>query len=189
MSNQEKIGRYEIERELGRGGMAVVYLAHDPLIGRQVAIKVLPRQFTFDPQFIRRFRQEARLIATLEHPAIVPIYDFGEDDDQPYLVMRFMTGGSLRQRMGQGPLPVAEIERILARLAPALDKAHQARIIHRDLKPDNILFDGDNLPYLADFGIARLAEATQTMTIIGTPAYMSPEQWEGSTGLAGAGVS
>jgi eukaryotic-like serine/threonine-protein kinase len=165
--------------------MAMVYLAHDPLMDRQVAVKVLPRQFTFDPNFRSRFQREAKIIARLEHPAIVPVYDFGEYDDQPYLVMRYMAGGSLRQRLKDGPLPLDEVARLYGRLAPALDKAHRQNIIHRDLKPDNVLFDDEGLPYLADFGIARLAEASQTMTVAGTPAYMSPEQVHGKRRIDG----
>ena len=172
-----KIGRYEIERELGRGGMAVVLLARDPAMKRQVAVKVLPRQFTFDPQFRARFQREAEVIAALEHPAIVPIYDFGEYDDQPYIVMRYMPGGSLADRLKRGALPLAEAARIFTRLASALDEAHARGIIHRDLKPGNILFDQRGDPYISDFGIAKLAETSTTFTgsaIIGTPAYMSP---------------
>jgi hypothetical protein len=178
----ERIGRYEIERELGRGGMAVVYLARDPAMKRQVAVKVLPRQFTFDPQFRARFQREAEVIAALEHPHIVPIYDFGEHDDQPFIVMRYMPGGSLTDRLTQGPLPVAEAGRIIASLASALDEAHSKGIIHRDLKPGNILFDHHDEPFISDFGIAKLSEATAALTgtgIVGTPAYMSPEQARG----------
>src|SRR3989304_1924561 len=120
----QRIGRYEIERELGRGGMAIVYLARDPLIKRQVAVKVLPRQFTFDPQFRARFQREAEAVAALEHPAIVPIYDFGEADDQPFLVMRYMPGGSLLDRLRLGPLGLPDTAQIVGRLADALDEAH-----------------------------------------------------------------
>jgi eukaryotic-like serine/threonine-protein kinase len=182
---QEQIGRYEIRRELGRGGMATVYLALDPNIRRQVAIKVLPRQFTHDPKYLARFQQEAETIAALEHPAIVPIYDFGEYNDAPFLVMRYMSGGTLRDRLKGEPLPLDEIAAILQRVAPALDYAHEGGVIHRDLKPANILFDHMGNSYLADFGIARLAEASQTMTMIGTPAYMSPEQVESQVKLDG----
>lgn len=184
MKAGQAIGRYEIIKEIGRGGMAVVYLALDPYMQRQVAIKVLPRQFTFESQFRERFMREAQMIAALEHPAIVPVYDFGEHDDQPFLVMRYMAGGSLRQRLN-GSLPFAQTEQILQRLAPALDRAHQRGIIHRDLKPENVLFDEEDRAYLSDFGIARMAEATQTMTIVGTPAYMSPEQVQGDQKLDG----
>lgn len=180
--NPEKIGRYEIKAELGRGGMATVYRAYDPRFEREVAIKVLPREMLHDPQFRTRFEREAKTIALLEHPVIVPVYDFGEEDGQPYFVMRFMTGGSLADRLKQGPLSIQEAARIFARLAPALDTAHARGIIHRDLKPANILFDQYNEPYISDFGIAKLTESQVSVTgsgIVGTPAYMSPEQAQG----------
>ena len=180
----QQIGRYQIKRELGQGGMATVYLAFDSLFERQVAIKVLPRQFTEDPRSLQRFEQEAKTVAALEDAAIVPVYDFGQDEGWPYLVMRYMSGGTLGERIGKGqPLGLEEVSRILNRLAPALDLAHEKGIIHRDLKPDNVLFDGRGQPYLADFGIAQLAEATHTVTMRGTPAYMSPEQVEGKQKL------
>jgi len=178
-----KIGRYNIKSELGRGGMATVYHAYDPRFERDVAIKVLPHAFLHDPQFRTRFEREAKMIALLEHPAIVPVYDFGEQDGQPYIVMRYMAGGSLADRLKQGPVPLDETSRIITRLAPALDAAHARGIIHRDLKPGNILFDQYGNAFLSDFGIARLAQqqgATITGTaILGTPAYMSPEQVQG----------
>ena len=159
MLDLERIGRYKINRELGRGGMATVYLAHDPRFERDVAIKVLPRQFTHDPRFLARFEREAKTIAALEHPAIVPVYDFGEHDDAPFLVMRYMAGGSLRRRMQGEPLPLPEIKRIVERLAPALDKAHGRGVVHRDLKPANILVCRDEqgllTPVVMDFGVAR----------------------------------
>lgn len=125
-------GRYSIERELGRGGMATVYLAHDPNFGRNVALKVLAATFLHDPMFRARFDREAHIIARLEHPAIVPVYDFGEEAGQPYLVMRYMPGGSLEDRLAKGPLPVEECLRILQQLGPALDEAHRRGVIHRD---------------------------------------------------------
>jgi len=152
--NPQTLGRYEIRHELGRGGMAIVYLGYDPQIEREVAIKVLPRQFSFDPQFEARFQREVRAIAKLEHGAIVPVYDFGEVDDQPFIVMRYMSGGSLAARLRGGHLELPEAARILARIAPALDRAHAQAIIHRDLKPGNILFDREGEAYLSDFGIA-----------------------------------
>ena len=177
-----KIGRYEVIRELGQGGMAMVYLARDPFIKRQVAVKVLPRQFTFDPEFRARFQREAEIIATLEHLAIVPVYDFGEEEDQPFIVMRHMAGGSLADLLSKGPLPVAEIAAMFERLGSALDHAHRLGVIHRDIKPGNILFDAQHFSYLSDFGISKIAEATASLTgtgLIGTPAYMSPEQAQG----------
>ncbi|MGH2619611.1 MAG: serine/threonine-protein kinase, partial [Anaerolineales bacterium] len=186
--NPKTLGRYEIRHELGRGGMAIVYLGYDPRIEREVAIKVLPRQFSFDPQFEARFQREVRAIASLEHGAIVPVYDFGEVDDQPFIVMRYMSGGSLAGRLTSGKLLLPEAARILARIAPALDRAHEQGIIHRDLKPGNILFDQEGEAYLSDFGIAKLADTTAAYTgsaLIGTPAYMSPEQARGEGNVDG----
>jgi len=180
----KKFGRYEIKAEIGRGGMATVYHAHDPLFDREVALKVLPREMLHDPQFRTRFEREAKTIAMLEHPAIVPVYDFGEEDGQPFFVMRYMTGGSLADKMKNGPLPVQEVAHLMTRLAPALDEAHAKGIIHRDLKPGNILFDQYGEPYISDFGIAKITEAQTNVTgsaIVGTPAYMSPEQGRGES--------
>ncbi len=180
----QKIGRYQIQGELGRGGMAVVYRAYDPLFEREVAVKVLPTSFTEDPQFRKRFEREARIVAKLEHPAIVPVYDVGEEDGQPFFVMRYMSGGSLADRLKKGPLSLQEALRLLEHLAPALDEAHRKGIVHRDLKPANILFDASGLPYLSDFGIAKIVSGSQQTTltgdlIVGTPAYISPEQAKG----------
>jgi serine/threonine protein kinase len=178
----KKFGRYEIKGEIGRGGMATVYHAYDPRFEREVALKVLPREMLHDVQFRVRFEREAKTIAMLEHPAIVPVYDFGEEDGQPYFVMRYMTGGSLSDRMKKGAMTLAEAARIVGHIAPGLDEAHSKHIVHRDLKPGNILFDQFNEPYISDFGIAKLAEAQTNVTgsaIVGTPAYMSPEQAQG----------
>jgi serine/threonine protein kinase len=178
----QKFGRYEIKAEIGRGGMATVYHAYDPRFEREVAIKVLPHEMLHDVQFRTRFEREAKTIAMLEHPAIVPVYDFGEEDGQPYFVMRYMTGGSLSDRMKKGPLTIQDAAHIFTQIAPALDDAHHKGIIHRDLKPGNILFDQFNEPYISDFGIAKLAESQTNVTgsaIVGTPAYMSPEQAQG----------
>ncbi|MEW5985931.1 MAG: serine/threonine-protein kinase [Chloroflexota bacterium] len=175
----QMIGRYEVKMELARGGMAAVLLAYDPRFERDVAIKLLPREFLHESTFRARFEREAKLIAALEHPAIVPVYDYGEADGQPFLVMRHMAGGSLTNRIQKGPMPASEVAAILQRIGAALDHAHSKGIIHRDLKPSNILFDQFGLAYLSDFGIARLAESSTTLTgaaWLGTPAYMSPEQ-------------
>ncbi|MEI6291286.1 MAG: WD40 repeat domain-containing serine/threonine protein kinase [Chloroflexota bacterium] len=180
---EQKIGRYEIKSELGRGGMATVYRAYDPRFEREVAIKVLPRELLHDPQFRVRFEREAKTIAALEHPAIVPVYDVGDEDGQPYFVMRCMTGGSLADTIGQGPMQLGSAARIMERIAPAMDEAHSKGIVHRDLKPGNILFDRGGEPYVSDFGIAKMTQSQGTTVtggvIIGTPAYMSPEQAQG----------
>lgn len=184
----DRVGRYELVSELARGGMATVYLAHDPRFNRQVAIKILPRAFTHDAQFMGRFHQEAEAVASLEHQYVVPVYDFGEEDGQPYLVMRYMAGGSLSQRIRRGPMPVREALRVLRPIAEALDYAHTRGIVHRDVKPANILFDSSGGAYLSDFGIAKLSEATSSFTgnaSIGTPAYMSPEQIRGGAPIDG----
>jgi serine/threonine-protein kinase len=179
----QKIGRYEIKSELGRGGMATVYKAYDPRFEREVALKVLPREMLHDAQFRVRFEREAKTIALLEHPAIVPVYDVGEEDGQPYFVMRYMVGGSLADRIKQGSLSLSAASALMNRLASALDEAHLKGIIHRDLKPGNILFDRQGEPYISDFGIAKSSNpGAATVTggaIIGTPAYMSPEQAQG----------
>jgi hypothetical protein len=184
-----KFGRYEIKSEVARGGMATVYHAYDPSFERDVAIKVLPQAFLHDPQFRVRFEREAKVIARIEHPAIVPVYDFGEEQAQPFIVMRFMSGGSLTDRLEHGSIPLAETAKTINRLAPALDAAHQRNVIHRDLKPGNVLFDQYGNAFLSDFGIAHLTgETGPTLTgstILGTPSYMSPEQIQGEKNLDG----
>ncbi len=177
-----QIGRYKIKSELGRGGMATVYLAYDPSFDRDVALKVLPREMLYDPQFRARFEREIKTAAGLEHPAIVPVYDVGEDGGQPYFVMRLMTGGSLADMISKGRIEIEEAARIISRIAQGLYHAHRKGVIHRDLKPDNILFDDNGDPFISDFGVARLAESGGSLTgsgVIGTPAYMSPEQARG----------
>ena len=169
--------------------MSTVYLAHDPHFERDVAIKLLPLELLHQLTFRRRFEQEAKVVAALDHPAIVPVYDFGEADGQPYLVMRFMTGGSLSDRLKHGPLSLPEASAIISQLAPALDEVHAHGIVHRDLKPSNILFDQRGKPFISDFGTAKLQDAqtklTETGGAVGTPAYMSPEQIQGEYDLDG----
>lgn len=135
----QSIGRYQILRELGQGGMATVYLARDPHFERQVAVKVLSRYLLQDSTFRARFQREAKIIAALEHPAIVPVHDYGEHDEQPFLVMRYMPGGSLAHRVARERLLLKDVAAIFNRLAAALDIAHQRGLVHRDLKPSNIL--------------------------------------------------
>jgi serine/threonine protein kinase len=170
--------RFEIRAEIGYGGMARVYQAHDPQTDRLVAVKVLPPEYLNDLGFRARFEREAELIAGLEHECIVPVYEYGTHESQPYIVMQFMPSGSLAKRLLQGPLSPEETLLVLKRVAAALDYAHNHGIIHRDLKTSNILFDRELQAYLADFGIALRSEATweRNLAISGTPAYMSPEQ-------------
>lgn len=182
----EKIGRYEIRAELGRGGMATVYHGYDPRFEREVAVKVLPSELLHsDPQFKLRFEREAKIIAQLEHPSIVPVYDVGDEGGQPYFVMRYMNGGSLSERIKAKVMSIEEAAKILGQIAPGLDEAHSKGIVHRDLKPSNILFDAKGTPYISDFGIAKLSQAQASSVtgsaIIGTPAYMAPEQASGET--------
>ncbi len=164
--------------------MATVYRAYDPNFRREVAVKVLPANLLSQADLRARFQREAETIAALEHPAIVPVYDFGEDEasQQPYIVMRLMSGGSLADRLHGGPLAPAETLRLYRQLAPALDRAHARGVVHRDLKPGNVLFDDGNNAYIADFGLAKLTDATTMLSatgMMGTPAYMSPEQARG----------
>ena len=182
----EKIGRYEIRAELGRGGMATVYHGYDPRFEREVAVKVLPSELLHsDPQFKLRFEREAKIIAQLEHPSIVPVYDVGDEGGQPYFVMRYMNGGSLSERIKAKTMSIEESAKILGQIAPGLDEAHSKGIVHRDLKPSNILFDSKGTPYISDFGIAKISRAQVSNVtgsgIIGTPAYMAPEQASGET--------
>jgi len=181
----DKVGRYKIKSELGRGGMATVYRAFDPISNREVAIKILPRELLNNLVTRARFKRELKLVASLEHPAIVPVYDVGgEDDHQPYFVMRYMSGGSLSDMIKKGKFSLRDAALIVERLAAALDHAHAKGIIHRDITPDNVLFDSSNNPYLSDFGIAKVTESLISATgqeVLGTPAYLSPEQALGET--------
>ncbi|MBN2471098.1 MAG: protein kinase [Anaerolineae bacterium] len=174
---------YAILRELGRGGMATVYLARQQSMDRLVAVKVISQVYSQDPAFRARFDQEARTIARLEHPHILPVIEYGEEDFGAFLVMRFVDGGTLEQRLEDGPLRLSAARDMLARIASALDYAHGKGVVHRDLKPANILLDEVDNPYLTDFGIAKLLQSSQQLTrtgaAVGTPAYMAPEQWKG----------
>jgi serine/threonine-protein kinase len=184
----KSIGRYRIVENLGSGGMAVVYLAVDTAFDRQVAVKILPSNLCTEEDNRERFRREARSIAGLEHAAVVPVYDYGEESGQPYLVMRYMPGGSLKDRLSRSRLPLAPIGAILTRISAALDKAHAKGMIHRDIKPANILFDLEENAYIADFGLVKLLEASSQLTqseFFGTPAYTSPEQARGEKTIDG----
>jgi serine/threonine-protein kinase len=184
------IGRYTIIRPLGAGGMADVYLARDPQLNREVALK-MPALERPSPDALARFRVEARAVARLEHAAIVPLYEYGDHEGRPFLVMRYMHGGSLADRIDQRRATLAEAVAVVDQIAAALDYAHAQGVIHRDVKPGNILFDDAGAAYLTDFGIARMIDAgggkslTQTGLIVGTVAYMSPEQALGRPNLDG----
>ena len=176
----DKVGRYKIKSEMGRSGMATVYRAFDPVSNREVAIKMLPREMLDNLVTRARFKREIKLIASLEHPAIVPVYDVGgEDNHQPFFVMRYMSGGSLTEMIQKKKFSLRDAALVIERLASALDHAHSQGVIHRDIKPDNVLFDTSNNPYLSDFGVAKFTESLVSSTnqeVIGTPAYISPEQ-------------
>ncbi len=176
-----KIGRYEIEKELAQGGMGLIFLARDPYIQRQVVVKVLMYSRTLDEVYRDFFQREAELIAALEHPCIVPVYDFGWHGQQPYIVMRYMSGGTLDDRLQNGELKLTEIAHIFKRVGEALDAAHARKIVHRDVKPSNILFDSTGEAFLSDFGIAKSKPIAddEGEWLVGTPAYMSPEQVKG----------
>ena len=183
--------QYEIECEIGRGGMAVVYRARDRRLDRLVAIKALPPELAYDPAIRMRFTREARTSAQLAHAHIVPIHDVGERDGIAYFVMSLVQGGSLADLLAREPrLPITRARTILAELADALAFAHLRGVIHRDVKPDNVLIDGDTgRCMVTDFGIARAIEAGTRLTItgnaVGTPTYMSPEQAMGEREIDG----
>jgi serine/threonine protein kinase len=177
----QMLGPYRIINQVGQGGMATVYKAYQPSMDRNVAIKVLPRQLAESKEFATRFQQEARIIARLEHPHILPVFDYGESDGVTYFVMRYLEAGTLKSKMAAGPLSLNEIDRLFTQLAEALGYAHSHGVVHRDLKPANALIDEQGNLFLTDFGIAKLLESaaphlTQTDAIMGTPAYISPEQ-------------
>lgn len=178
------IGGYEIQDVVGRGGMATVFRAHQVSMNRTVAVKVLPEQYVKDDTYIQRFNQEVAIVSKLEHRNIVPVHDYGEYDGLPYIVMRYMPGGSVDDLLKNGSIELETVADIIDQIAPALDYAHGKHVLHRDLKPSNVLLDDDGGAYLTDFGIARvLGEAgpsgITTQGVVGTPSYMSPEQAQG----------
>jgi predicted Ser/Thr protein kinase len=176
---------YELEKELGRGGMAIVYKARDKALERDVAIKVLPLSLSFDAEFVERFQREARTSARLEHPNIIPIHRVGKSGRVIFFVMKFIRGQSLSSLIASGgALPVPQVKRVLIEAGRALGYAHKHGIVHRDIKPDNIMFDEMGQAIVADFGIAKAqsgARLTATGISVGTPHYMSPEQARAQT--------
>ena len=183
----ENVGPYRITEQLGQGGMATVYKAYHAALDRYVALKVLHPAFHEDKSFIMRFQREARVVAKLEHPNIVPVYDYAEHEMRPYLVMKFIEGDTLKAHLNQGPLTSNEINQVVDSIGAALAYAHKQGILHRDIKPSNVMIANDGIMYLADFGLARIAEAGESTmssdSIMGTPQYISPEQAMGKKDL------
>src|SRR5215213_3334691 len=183
---QERIDQvvkgYELREQIGEGGYGIVYRAYQPLVGRDVAVKIILPQYANHPDFIRRFEWEAQLVARLEHPYIVPLYDYWRDPDGAFLVMRWLRGGNLHDLLHNRPLPTELLGRLIEQVGGALASAHRRGVVHRDLKPANILLDEEGNAYLADFGIAKdmvkrvSPYQTDASTVIGSPAYISPEQ-------------
>lgn len=179
----ENVGPYRLIEKLGKGGMATVFKAYHPSLDRYVAIKALHPAFMEHPGFLERFEREAKVVAKLEHPNIVPIYDFSEHEDRPYLVLKYVQGDTLKARLEKSKLTYKETRHIFRVISSALAYAHQEGVLHRDVKPSNVLLDKTGGVYLADFGLARIAETSQTtlsgQMMMGTPHYISPEQAKG----------
>lgn len=187
-TNNVEIGKviksYQIEGLLGTGNFGAVYRAKQAVVQREVAIKIIWPAFANHPNFIRRFEAEAQLIAGLEHPYIVPLYDYWRDPDGAYIVMRWLRGGALRDTLEQEQWSMNHIRRLLSQISSALALAHRSGIVHRDIKPENILLDRERNAYLADFGIAQIITGNQEdddpfISSMGSPAYASPEQLRG----------
>jgi len=189
-TNGTTVGHYRIIDQLGQGGMATVYRAYDANLDRYVAIKVLHQAFKEDPNFLARFKREAQIVARLRHPHIVAVHGFDEHDGQPYLVMEFIAGETLKGRLNRQRLTLQETARLMLDIGDALTYAHEQGVLHRDIKPSNILVDAQGIPYLTDFGLARMVEAGESTLsqdmLLGTPQYISPEQAQGIKNLSPA---
>jgi len=175
----EAVGQYHIQEQLGQGGMAIVYKAYHPALDRHVAIKVMDAALSKEPGFLERFKREARVIGRLDNSHIVPVYDFDEHNNQPYIVLKFIDGQTLRERMKASPLLKSEIIKIIISVGNGLQYAHNRGVLHRDIKPSNVLIGNNGKVYLTDFGLARIVESSSNLTgdmLIGTPHYISPEQ-------------
>jgi len=194
-----RLGAYTLLEEIGAGGMATVYRAVQEKVGRDVAVKVIGRHILQDPTALERFQREAQVIARLEHPHILPVYDYDLTTDPPFIVMRYLPTGTLKEILRREWLPADELAVLFRQIASALDYAHRQGIVHRDVKPSNILVDGEGNAFLVDFGLARMVESAQSTgitasgTTVGTPDYMSPEQVmgmpiDGRSDIYGLGV-
>ncbi len=180
-----KLGPYDLIEEIGQGGMASVYRAYQPNMDRFVAVKVIHKAISLNATALERFTREARLIARLEHPHILPVYDYNGESDPPYIVMRYLPSGTLKDIISRDSLSLTDVNILFNQIASALDYAHRQGVIHRDIKPSNIMIDSEGHAFLTDFGIARLIEGDVGLTgsgvAIGTPGYMAPEQGLGGT--------
>jgi serine/threonine protein kinase/DNA-binding CsgD family transcriptional regulator len=180
-----QLGPYELLEVLGEGGMATVYRAYQPSMDRPVAVKIIHQEVIQDPTGLERFQREARLIAKLEHAHILPVYDYDGTHRPPYIVMRYLAGGTLRDVLARQTVSIKDAVQLLCQVAAAVDYAHDQCVVHRDIKTSNILIDNQGEAYLADFGIAHVIglagglEAAQAGTVLGTPSYMAPEQIAG----------
>src|SRR5881227_1729039 len=187
MADRLIAGRYRLDSLLGRGGMSEVWCATDTELGRRVALKLLAPN-----EDIARFEHEARTFAALAHPNVTQVYDYGEADERPFMVLEYVPGGTLEERLRNGPLADEQTWTVAADIAAGLAHAHARGVVHRDLKPSNVLFDEEGRAKLADFGIARLAVGegtpTEAGTMLGTAAYISPEQASGAPSTAASDV-
>jgi serine/threonine-protein kinase len=186
MVGQVLADRYEVEELVGTGGMSSVYRAHDKLLDRKVALKVMHLQFGEDPEYVERFRREARSVASLSHPNVVTVIDRGEHEGRQFIVFEYIEGENLKQLIQRrGPAPVVTSLELARQIAQALSFAHQQGLVHRDVKPQNVLLNGNGTAKVTDFGIARSLDVqhgvTQTGTVLGTSDYIAPEQAQGQT--------
>ncbi|MFN8449627.1 MAG: protein kinase [Anaerolineae bacterium] len=176
----QTLGQYRVIEQMGSGGMATVYKAYHPRLDRYVAIKMLHEAFQEDKNFLARFEREAQIVARLEHPHIVQVFDFDEYNGRPYLVMKYIEGRTLKAELESAPLTLDDIIRIMTPVADALDYAHRRGVLHRDIKPSNIIIDSTGVAYVTDFGLARMAQLGDSTlshdVLLGTPHYISPEQ-------------